>query len=191
MSEIKSVYKDDETHFQLVFEKGIDLRNRVINISTELEDVYDCVDAAMTEFEAKDASREVIVRLKCCGGSAHDAMAIVGRLQSSSCTIITEGFGMVMSAATIILACGNTRRISRFAEFLWHHGSIRLPTMAADRVSDEAKAIDAYNKLWSETMASFSRSPKGSTRYWYNLGKKDARLTPEQLLELGVVDEII
>jgi len=182
-----TVYNNDETHFALVLERGIDFRNRIIQITGELSDVFDLVDNALTEMESQSHD-DIIIRIKCGGGCAYDAMAISGRIKASPCKIITEGYGLVASAATLILASGHLRRMSKFSSFMWHHGSIEFGIMNASEVVREARNIDALNKQWSAMMAGMSKQSKTC---WYNAGKKDTYYSPEQLLSLGVVDEII
>ena len=86
------------------FEEGVNFRDRVILIDDEItESSFALFDAALSEME-RDSKRTVTIRINSPGGSVYDALAIIGRLTSSSCHIVTEGYGHVMSAATLLLA---------------------------------------------------------------------------------------
>ena len=181
---------DDVAHFSLLMEKGINLRERSLVITTEFSDIFDCVDAGLSELERIN-NDSVVIKINSPGGCAYDATAVLGRMKASPCKIITEGYGQVMSAATIILAGGDYRKVSRYCSFMWHHGSINQGTIQAGDALNQANAIDNINKQWSEIMAKHSRSRKANAGYWYSLGMKDTYLNPKELKKLGVVDEII
>src|SRR4051812_7142651 len=108
----KKLNLDDETYLDFTF-KGINLRARSITITEEIDYKWFIeVDAAMSEFEAQ-SSKPVTIKISSQGGNVYDALAIVGRLKRSKCMIVTEGYGSIMSAATLIFASGNTRKISK------------------------------------------------------------------------------
>jgi hypothetical protein len=72
--------------------------------------------------ESEDKST-VTIKINSPGGSTYDAMAIIGRIRSAKCYIVTEGYGQIMSAASLILASGRKRRINKYAFLMWHEAS--------------------------------------------------------------------
>ena len=177
-------------HLSFWFEKHVNFEDRIIRLTGEIdEEKYNLVDSAMTEFERRGRSA-VTVRINSEGGCTYQAMAIVGRLTSSKCDIITEGYGAIMSAATLILACGKEtkRRISKYSWFMWHEASYEY----SGRVSEhdaQLKQVKKEESFWCENMAKITKKP---IKFWKENGVGiDTYYTPEQLVALGVADEII
>ena len=174
-------------HLSYLFDRGVNFRERVITLTSEIDHpAFDVVDAAISEMEAQ-SKKSITIRIHSGGGSVYEALAIVGRLERSKCHIITEGYGTVMSAATLILAAGNKRRMSRLGWYMWHESSYNLAGRHSD-VKEAVSQAEKEEKQWAKLMAEFTDK---SEQYWYKLGqKKDVYLTAENLLEMGVIDEI-
>jgi len=168
---------------------GINLRDRVLTLTGPIEaPMFDLVDVAMTEFE-NDNRRGVTVRIHSEGGSVYEALAIIGRLKSSKVTkITTEGYGQIMSAATMILACGDERKINKYAYFMHHETAYGIEYGKASEHRDILEQVDKEEKDWATWMSQFSNK---SVKFWIESGKrKDAYFNPTELLKLGVADEI-
>lgn len=174
-------------HLEYLFERGVNFRNRVITITGEIsDDTFSLIDSAMTELEAQ-SRKAVTVRINSGGGSVYDALAIVGRLKDSPCMVITEGYGCVMSAATVILASGDKRRISQYSWFM-HHESVYEAEGRHSQMKALVKQSEREEEQWSQTMASFT---KKTASFWSKTGAHlDAYFSPNELLEFGVVDEV-
>lgn len=170
------------------FEYGIDLENRVIKVTGEIDDwQYDLVDTALTIMEA-ESKKNITIRINSPGGCSYQAMAIVGRMKKSKCGIITEGYGHVMSAATLILASGTHKRtISRDGFFMWHEASYALEGRHSEMMN-EVKQAEKEEKFWANRMADCSNK---TAKWWYENGTKtNAYYNADQLLKMGVVDEL-
>jgi len=179
-----------ELQYNMLIDKGIDIENRVIRINSEIDDeVFSLVDSGMTIMEA-DNKKQITVRINSDGGEVYSALAIVGRLKrTKGIKIVTEGYGRIMSAATLILACGDRRRISNIAFFMHHEASYEIPdSTRLSEIQRDMKQWLREEELWAKKMEEFSNSDKD---YWYNIGiGKDVYFDAEELLNLGVVDEI-
>ena len=109
-------------------------------------------------------------------------------MRKSKCQIITEGYGKVMSAATLILAAGKKRRISELCWFMHHE-------MSADPGSLRASELDAYNAQVQKEMMQLaswmSKFTKKSRKFWLTQGTHiDVYFDAKQLVKFGVADEI-
>tara|TARA_R110000868_G_C10973188_1_gene771560 strand:+ start:90871 stop:91488 length:618 start_codon:yes stop_codon:yes gene_type:complete len=170
------------------FEYGVDFKNRTITITGELaHGWFDIVDAALTQMEAESKST-VTIKVNSPGGDTYEAMAIIGRIKNSKCHIVTEGYGHIMSAATLILACGNKRKMSRYAQFMWHEASYGIEERHSVIKATVAQ-VEREETKWAEAMSEFTNK---SVAFWKKTGVGiDKYLEAEQLLEYGAIDEII
>jgi ATP-dependent Clp protease protease subunit len=170
-----------------LFNQGLDLEHRVITLEGEIETGYfSFVDAALSALELLDDT-PITIRINTPGGSVYDGLAIIGRMEQSPCDIITEGFGAVMSMGCHIHAAGDKRRMSKHAIYMYHCSSYGV----ADRHS-QIKHVVKQNEKEETRMAKFmAERSKKPWSYWKKLGADtDAYLTPDELLEIGIVDEI-
>lgn len=179
---------NSELEVELLLQKGISLKSRTITLTGEVNDrMFKTVDMGLTELE-KLSNDPITIKINSHGGYCYSGMAIVGRIRASTVDIHTEGYGVIASAATPILACGDVRKVSKYATFMWHEISAetegRLSSLKAD-----IKQMNREMDTWATHMASFSKKDKS---FWLKHGVHlDAYFTPEEILECGVVDKII
>lgn len=178
----------DEALVALMYDKGVSIPTRTIIIDSHLNNNYTKFSMSLSLLEAQDPTDSVVIELKCFGGCIYDAAAIVGRYTASPCEIIVTGVGIVASAATLILAHGNKRKMSRTGLFMWHHGSCYVGDIDASKLLHEGKNTDKINKFWCQLMADRS---KKTASWWYKQGDKDMYFTSNELLKMGVIDEEI
>jgi ATP-dependent protease ClpP protease subunit len=182
--------KKDERSLSLeyAFQYKVNLHARTIQLTGEIDaESFELVDTALTILE-NEGRGAITIKINSEGGSVYDAMAIVGRMLASKRTIVTEGYGSVMSAAGLILAAGDKRAISRVSWFMHHEFSHRTIGTKTSMEMD-LKQLDREWKRWAELMEEFT-NVKASK--WISDAKlKDLYLTPEECLEMGIVDKII
>lgn len=170
------------------FNYGVNLRDRIITITGSIEEpLFDFVDAALSEME-HTSKRGVTIRIHSGGGCVYEALAIIGRLRSAKVSkITTEGYGQIMSAATMLLACGDERKINKYAYFMHHESSYGLTGRASEH-KDMLEQVEKEENDWAIWMANFSQKTK---KFWKESGcRKDAYFTPAQLIKLGVADAV-
>ncbi len=180
--------EEKSLNLQYLFEYGVNLRQRIITLSTEIDDnSFELIDAGLQELEA--ISKEpVTIRIKSPGGSVYEAIAIVGRMKASPCKIITEGYGMVMSAATMLLSAGAERRVSKYCWFMHHESSYGVAGRHSEIKSYVAQQ-EKEEQVWARWMSELTKKDQ---KFWYKTGTHiDAYFTAEDLVELGVADEVI
>jgi ATP-dependent protease ClpP protease subunit len=171
----------------IAFEYGVNFKERTISLVGEIEaSMFTLVDIALTEMEAQSKAT-ITVRINSPGGSTYDAMAIIGRLKSSKCYIVTEGYGHVMSAATLILACGDRRRISKYAWFMHHEAAYEAGGRHSE-IKNVWTQVEREEKFWAECLAQFT---KRDAKFWEKTGiSLDKFYSPQDLVEMGVADEV-
>lgn len=176
-------------HLDTLFDRGINFKSRSIVIASEItEELFQKIDGALTEMESHN-KKAITIKICSEGGDVATALAVVGRLRNSKCKIITEGYGTVESAATLIFACGHERRISRLATFMHHESNYEIDRNRHSTIKASVNQAEKEEELWAVTMAQFSKKPAS---FFKSNGKHvDVFWTPEQLLEFGIADKII
>ncbi len=179
---------DDSETLKSVFELKVNFKQRVILLNQDItDDSFDLIELALTELE-RLSDEPVTLRISSYGGDECAGLAIVGRIRSSKVKIVTEGYGKIMSAATLILAAGHERRMSRFASFM-HHESSYSETERHQNMRAIVKYREEQEHKWAEWMAEFSQMPK---KFYYDQGKStDKYWDAEQCLAYGIIDKII
>lgn len=169
-------------------ESALNLKSRIIQIVGPIDEKMFCkVDSELALLEGK-SKRPVTFVINSFGGSVYDAIAIVARMRKSPCDIITEVYGQVMSAATIILAAGDKRRMDKLAFFMTHEGSYGAGGTHT-QIKHYVQQAERENKMWCKTMAEFSGA---SAKFWETRGLNgmDCYLSAEQCLKIKVIDEV-
>lgn len=176
-----------DLQMSMLMEHGIDIPSRTIQLFSEIDEkAFKFIDAALTLLE-NHSKKQVTIKINSPGGSVYDALAIIGRMKASPCKITTEGYGSVMSAATVILAAGEKRRMSRYSMFMWHEHSYDTGGRHSE-VKAWVRQFDKEEEQWSQIMAEFS---KKDAEFWKSLGKyTDKFFSAQELLEAGVIDEV-
>jgi len=175
------------TNLDYAFNRGVDLDARVIQLTEDIEDHhFDFFDAAMTTLESLN-KRTITIKINSYGGDAYTALAIIGRMQESTCLIHTKGYGKIMSASTAILAAGNKRSLSRLAEFMHHEMSYQVEGRHSSIIA-EVKQTELLEQKWANLMHELTGT---ETDFWMRNGIGiDLYLTPDRCLELNIVDRI-
>ena len=138
MSNRESKSTDSELEslrLEYCFDKGIDLKNRSIRISEEIDEFETPakIDAALTDMESH-SKKGITIKIISPGGSTYGALAIVDRIRMSKCKIVTVCLGQVMSAASLILAAGDKRIIGRYAWVMHHEFVVQPPKIVTGKL---------------------------------------------------------
>lgn len=175
-------------HLEYLFDRGVNFRDRIITLRGEIDEpMFDIVDSALSEMEHHSKST-VTIRIFSEGGSVYEALAIVGRIRRSKCHVVTEGYGCIMSAATLIFSCGHKRIMSEFCQFMHHEASYETGGRHT-QIKATVEQMEKEEKLWAKWMARFSDKNED---FWYDFAQHtDKYFTAEECLELGVSDEIL
>lgn len=175
-------------HLEYFFGHGVNFRDRIYQITGEIEfPAFDHLDAALTEFEKENARKTITIRINSPGGSVYEALAIIGRLRKSPCHIVTEAYGHVMSAATLILASGDRRKMSEFSWIMHHESSYVSEGRHSQNKAAVAQA-EREEDAWAHWMGQLTGRPKA---FWKQEGVSiDGYYDAVQALELGIIDEV-
>lgn len=177
-----------EVQADIALKYGIDVGARTIQLVGEIHDMTFChIDTALTLMESQSKAK-VTIKINSNGGSVYNALAIVGRMQASKCKIVTEVYGACMSAATMILAAGETRRMSKLAYIMHHEMSYEVAGTHSQNKHNVLQA-EREGETWAITMEALTGTPKD---VWREKGKAgiDWYLSSAEAKNMGIVDEL-
>lgn len=188
MSTIKESVDKIDLNLKYAFENCINIKARVIQLTGDIDtEAFKLIDTGITELE-RHGLKAITIRINSGGGEVADALAIVGRIRTAKCRIITEAYGACQSAATLILASGTKRRISKYCLFMHHESSYSVDGRHSS-IKAEIVEMERQEKLWATYMAEFSNK---SADFYLKAGQiTDTYWTPYYLREYGIVDEVI
>jgi ATP-dependent Clp protease protease subunit len=182
--------KEHESHFDNLFDNNVSFRERIIYLNKDIDvDSLDLVLKAFDELERGDNPAPIRIEISSYGGSVYDMLGIVDRIRSSPCKVITRGFGKIMSAATYILASGDERQMGSLSSFMMH----QMSDVMKGKVSDIKIEIQ-HNQQLEDRMYSLYEtlsSKKVPAKKFAKMCQTDCYLTAEEVLDLGLIDQII
>jgi len=169
----------------------LDYEDSVIFINDEIN------DNTLTDFiirmrsllqHRKDKSAPVNLMINSPGGDVYEMFGIIDYIESLDVKVNTICRGRAMSAAAVILTCGTgTRMMSKRSTVMFHQSSSFMGGKMSDITAylDNIKSLEVliYNMLAEKT--------KKDASWWKEKMRNDMFLTADELLEIGVIDQII
>ena len=148
----------------------------------------------LTELSKKEPPYDPITfYISTYGGSADEMFAIYDMMSllKEKCEIHTIGLGKVMSAGTLLLACGTKgkRKIGKHCRVMIHavaagsHGELH-------DIENEMKSIKHTQELYINALARETNMTKRTIQKLLDR-RVNVYLTAEEAVEYGIVDEII
>jgi ATP-dependent Clp protease protease subunit len=134
-----------------------------------------------------EIEKPITIHLTSYGGDAYSMFGIIDYIMNNETPINTVCYGQVMSAGAYILIAGSHRKISK-------RSIIMLHDLQATQIGSYKDITDEFNhiKLLQKMLYEFleEKSNKDST-WWENRLQRNVYLTPQEALELNLIDEII
>lgn len=164
--------------FDITISGGID-DDSFVKFSEELQSL-----------QAGERSKAVEVLLISDGGSAYSAMAFYDLIRMSSITVNITVIGCAFSAATLILAAGHRRRMTRNAWVMTHEDSASdvKKSMSVSQAENEMLHLRRLESQWNELLAHRTNI---SETAWADMNKAVTYLSAEDCLKLGLIEEIV
>ena len=169
----------------------LDYEDSVIFINDEIN------DHTLTDFiirmrsllqHRKDKEAPVNLMINSPGGDIYEMFGIIDYIESLDVEVNTICRGRAFSAAAIILTCGTgTRMISKRSTVMFHQSSSFL----GGKMSDITAYLDNVKSLELVIYDILSKKTKKDADWWKNKMRSDTFFTADELLEIGVIDQII
>ncbi len=178
---------------------GVDLKNRRIyfgvNLDTEEADEVSSFSVASVEFAiramhrmATDAPNKPIdIHMCSYGGDPYTMLRLYDEIQASPCQIRFYGGGVIMSAATWIMAGSDERNLHPNTTIMVHDGMDGFEGKHTD-AQIEASEMKRLQGVLYDIYASNSRMPK---EFWQDVCQRDLYLTASEAVSVGLADKII
>jgi ATP-dependent Clp endopeptidase proteolytic subunit ClpP len=151
-------------------------------------------EAAFKEFsdemdllEARSSTERIEIELSSGGGSAYDALAFYSRIRMSPCPVRILAFGLVASAAVLVLGAGDVRVMFRESWVMVHEDSSKLNGHVYELERQSAHMRRLENQ-WNELLAKHTLV---DAETWAGLHRATTYLSAAECLELGLIDKII
>ena len=169
----------------------LDYEDSVIFINDEIN------DTTLTDFiirmrsllqHRKDKSAPVNLMINSPGGDVYEMFGIIDYIESLDIKVNTICRGRAMSAAAVILACGTgNRMMSKRSTVMFHQSS----SFMGGKMSDITAYLDNIKSLEVLIYSMLAEKTKKDADWWREKMRNDMFLTAEELLEIGVIDQII
>ena len=169
----------------------LDYEDSVIFINDEIN------DHTLTDFiirmrsllqHRKDKTAPVNLMINSPGGDIYEMFGIIDYIESLDVKVNTVCRGRAFSAAAIILTCGTGKRMmSKRSTVMFHQSSSFL----GGKMSDITAFLDNVKSLEVIIYDMLAKKTKKDAEWWKNKMRSDCFLTADELIEIGVIDQII
>ena len=169
----------------------LDYEDSVIFINDEIN------DTTLTDFiirmrsllqHRKDKTSPVNLMINSPGGDVYEMFGIIDYIESLDVNVNTICRGRAMSAAAVILACGTgNRMMSKRSTVMFHQSS----SFMGGKMSDITAYLDNVKNLETLIYSMLAEKTNKEADWWRERMRNDMFLTAEELLEIGVIDQII
>jgi ATP-dependent Clp protease, protease subunit len=141
------------------------------------------------EKQAGRVNKHIDIELCSHGGETYYALAFAARMRLSKCPLHVYAYGLVASAAVLILASGTSgkRFMSKEAQVMVHEDQDKLKG-SVSTLKREISVLQCLEEHWNSLME--ERTGTASSE-WSELDQKTTYLSADECLNLGLVDKVI
>lgn len=135
-----------------------------------------------------DKTAPVNLMINSPGGDIYEMFGIIDYIESLDVKVNTVCRGRAFSAAAIILTCGTGKRMmSKRSTVMFHQCSSFL----GGKMSDITAFLDNVKSLEKIIYGMLAEKTTQDADWWKNKMRSDMFFTADELLEIGVIDQII
>lgn len=174
---------------------------RILTLSDEIteESVKDIItsiqqwnlDDEEKDKKQKDFKREPIYfMINSYGGDMYSSMGLASMVKVSKTPIYTYCIGSAMSGGFLIFIHGHKRFSYEGSSFLYHQASCSLYYKTLNSQVNSIKAKEDLEKRYEKMVLDTTRITAKQLKEYYEKNL-DWWISPDEALELGIVDEII
>lgn len=168
------------------------LQNRIIMLGDEINsNTANLVVSQLLHLEAEDPDKDIMLYINSPGGVITDGMAIYDTMNLIKCDVQTICVGLAASMGAFLLSGGTPgkRQALPNAEIMIHQPLGGVKGQATDILITAKNIEKTRNKI--ETIMAKSTNGKTSVEKMHELCERDNWLSPEEALEIGIIDKIV
>ena len=174
------------------FEYGVDKENRRIFLLSDIEDEnINKIIKGIYLLDRDSISKPIELFISSFGGSVYDMFALYDVMNTTRCPIHTVAIGKCMSAAPLLVACGQKGNRYTLPNTQWmvHQTSYEQSEGRVDAIKMDIIHLDDVNNRWASLMEKHSKLKK---RDWLRICNKtgDQYFSADKALEYGLVDHM-
>jgi len=147
------------------------------------------MDVLEEEVKGLHKTKDIEIELNSAGGSALDAIAFLGRIRRSTCDVNVTVYGFCGSAAVLVLAACDLRRMTKESWVMVHEDMGSYKNIKTSDLEAQARTARLLEDQWSQLLEELTGTKKETWLYLHENG--DTYLTPEECLKLGLIQEIV
>ena len=172
---------------------GIDVESSTIYLFGDIADgtLYDFTLKIKAILHMRDDSKKdepINIVINSDGGDVYEALGMIDYIQSLNVKVNTICRGRAMSAAALLLCSGTgVRAASKNSTIMFHEISSGIYGKSSDMKAN----VQHTEKLEEILINIITANSKKDSIFWKDKILKDYYLSPEEALELGVIDNII
>jgi len=172
---------------------GLDVESSTIYLFGDIADgtLYDFTlkIKAIIHMRGEEKKNEPInVVINSDGGDVYEALGMIDYIQALNVKVNTICRGRAMSAAALLLCSGTgVRAASKNSTIMFHEISSGIYGKSSDMKAN----VQHTEKLEEILINIITMNSKKDSAFWKDKILKDYYLSPEEALELGVIDNII
>lgn len=172
---------------------GLDVESSTIYLFGDIADgtLYDFTLKMKAIMHMRDDDKKndpINIVINSDGGDVYEALGMIDYIQSLNVKVNTICRGRAMSAAALLLCSGTgTRAASKHSTIMFHEMSSGIYGKSSDMKAN----VQHMEKLEEILVDIMSQNSNKDTKFWREITIKDYYITPEDALELGVIDRII
>jgi ATP-dependent Clp protease protease subunit len=172
---------------------GIDVETSTVYMFGDIADgtLYDLVLRVRAVMHMRDDSKKndpINIVINSDGGDVYEALGMIDFIQSLNVKVNTICRGRAMSAAALLLCSGTgTRAASKNSTIMFHEMSSGIYGKSSDMKAN----VQHMEKLEDILVTIVSQNSKKSGDFWREKTIKDYYLSPDEALDLGVIDTVI
>ena len=172
---------------KLLMDYNLDLKNNRIYLQGDInETMTSCFIKGLNILVNETDDAEIFISSN--GGDEYEAFAIHDAIVTCNINITTIGYGKVMSAAPLLLTCGDVRKCTKNCWFMVHEASYSMEHEKHTENFNTVKHIDSLESIWFDLMDKYTKTTKAK---WKRLCQKDYYFKSDEAIKLGLIDEII
>jgi ATP-dependent Clp protease protease subunit len=172
---------------------GIDVESSTIYLFGDIADgtLYDFTlkIKAIIHMRGEEKKNDPInVVINSDGGDVYEALGMIDFMQSLNIKVNTICRGRAMSAAALLLCAGTGNRVaSKNSTIMFHEISSGIYGKSSDMKAN----VQHTEKLEEILINIITSNSKRDSLFWKDKILKDYYLSPEESIELGIIDTII